>query len=220
LGRVRPEDPALRTIKVVQDDFRLVIKRVVDLVGAALGLVALAPLLLVIAAVIRLTSPGPVLFTQLRYGLHKRLFRMYKFRTMVWHAERLQPALEARNEAQGPVFKIAADPRVTPVGRFLRKSSLDELPQLWNVLKGEMSLVGPRPLPVRDVGRFDEGWLMRRFSMPPGLTCLWQVNGRSELDFTRWAQLDLEYIDRWSLRLDALILLRTVPAVLHGRGAQ
>ncbi|HMA40297.1 MAG TPA: sugar transferase [Gemmatimonadales bacterium] len=220
LGTVRYEQPAFLTVRVVQDDVRLIIKRIIDIVGATLGLVVLAPLLLVIAGLIRLTSPGPVLFAQDRYGLHKRLFRMYKFRTMVSDAERLQPALEALNEAQGPVFKIARDPRVTRLGRFLRRSSMDELPQLWNVLMGEMSLVGPRPLPVRDVGRFDEGWLMRRFSMPPGLTCLWQVNGRSAVDFARWVQLDLEYIDRWSLRLDCLILLKTIPAVLHGRGAQ
>lgn len=220
LGTVRYEQPAFLTVRVVQDDVRLLIKRIIDIVGATLGLVVLAPLLLVIAGLIRLTSPGPVLFAQDRYGLHKRLFRMYKFRTMVSDAERLQPALEALNEAQGPVFKIARDPRVTRLGRFLRSSSMDELPQLWNVLRGEMSLVGPRPLPVRDVGRFEEGWLMRRFSMPPGLTCLWQINGRSEVDFARWVQLDLEYIDRWSLRLDCLILLKTIPAVLHGRGAQ
>jgi len=220
LGQVGYEEPAFRTVKVVQDDFRLIIKRIIDVVGAALSLVVLSPVLLLIAAIIKLTSPGPVLFAQQRYGLNKRLFRMYKFRTMVSDAEARQPALEGQNEAQGPVFKIAGDPRITGVGRFFRRSSLDELPQLWNVLKGEMSLVGPRPLPVRDVGRFSEGWLMRRFSMPPGLTCLWQVNGRSSVSFERWVQLDLQYIDRWSLQLDALILLKTIPAVLHGRGAQ
>jgi lipopolysaccharide/colanic/teichoic acid biosynthesis glycosyltransferase len=149
----------------------------------------------------------------------KRLFRMYKFRTMVADAENGQDALEARNEASGPVFKIRADPRVTPLGRFLRATSLDELPQLWNVLIGEMSLVGPRPLPTRDVGRFSEPWLMRRFSMRPGLTCLWQISGRSDLDFAQWIALDLEYIDRWSLWRDMHILLRTIPAVLRGTGA-
>ncbi|HET7250549.1 MAG TPA: sugar transferase [Gemmatimonadales bacterium] len=219
LGRVGYEGPAFRTVKVVQDDFRLVLKRIIDLVGAAVGLVVLTPLFLVIAALIKLNDSGPVLFTQRRYGFNKRLFNMIKFRTMVPDAEARQADLEEMNEAQGPVFKIARDPRVTPLGRFLRASSLDELPQLWNVLKGEMSLVGPRPLPVRDVGHFSEGWLMRRFSMPPGLTCLWQVSGRSELSFERWVQLDLEYIDHWSLRLDARILLQTIPAVLHGRGA-
>ncbi len=220
LGHVGYEQPAFRTVKVVQDDFRLVIKRIIDVVGAALGLILLLPVLLVIAAVITLTSPGPALFEQQRFGLNKRLFRMYKFRTMVTDAEAQQAALEQQNEAQGPVFKIANDPRITRVGRFLRRTSLDELPQLWNVIRGEMSLVGPRPLPIRDVGRFSEGWLMRRFSMPPGLTCLWQISGRSEVSFERWVQLDLEYIDQWSLRLDGLILLKTIPAVLHGRGAQ
>jgi len=220
LGRVGYDGPAFRTVKVVQDDFRLVIKRTIDLFGAAIGLVVLAPVLLVVAGLIKLSGPGPVLFTQRRYGFNKRLFNMIKFRTMVPDAEARQADLEAMNEAQGPVFKIASDPRVTPLGRFLRASSLDELPQLWNVLKGEMSLVGPRPLPVRDVGHFSAGWLMRRFSMPPGLTCLWQISGRSEIGFERWVQLDLEYIDHWSLRLDGLILLKTIPAVLHGRGAR
>lgn len=219
LGRVGYEQPAFRTVKVVQDDFRLIIKRVLDIVGASVGLLFLSPLLLVIGAAIRLTSPGPILFTQRRFGLKKRLFLMYKFRSMVSDAEAQQPALEARNEARGPVFKIARDPRITSLGRLLRKTSLDELPQLWNVLKGEMSLVGPRPLPIRDVDHFSAGWLMRRFSMPPGLTCLWQISGRSEVNFERWAQLDLQYIDQWSLRLDARILLQTIPAVLHGRGA-
>jgi lipopolysaccharide/colanic/teichoic acid biosynthesis glycosyltransferase len=182
--------------------------------------VVCAPLMLAIAIAIKLTSRGPVLFTQDRYGYLKRLFRMYKFRTMVAGAEWLQSELETRNEASGPVFKISDDPRLTLVGRFLRRSSLDELPQLWNVLTGEMSLVGPRPLPVRDVGRFVEPWLMRRFSVRPGVTCLWQISGRSNVGFERWIALDLEYIDRWSLGLDFTILLRTVPAVLRGTGAK
>lgn len=223
LGRVHYEHArpfTTRTVKVVADDFRLVIKRAIDVVGAALGLVLLAPLLLVIAGAIRLAGPGPVFFAQQRYGRNKRLFRMYKFRTMVPNAEGLQAALEETNEAQGPVFKIASDPRVTLLGRVLRKTSLDELPQLWNVLRGEMSLVGPRPLPTRDVGLFNEGRLMRRFSVRPGLTCLWQISGRCNLTFEQWIKLDLEYIDRWSLWLDALILLRTFPAVLRGTGAE
>jgi len=220
LGRVGYEHATVHTVKVVQDDFRLEIKRVVDVAGAAVGLVALAPLFLVIALVITLTSPGPVFFSQLRYGLNKRRFRMHKFRTMVQNAESMQTALEQRNEAQGPVFKIRRDPRVTRVGAVLRKCSLDELPQLWNVLRGEMSLVGPRPLPLRDVGLFEQGWLMRRFSMRPGLTCLWQISGRSDVSFDRWVALDLDYIDRWTLRLDAKILLQTIPAVLRGTGAR
>jgi len=182
-------------------------------------MIVLAPLFLAIALAIKLTSKGPVFFAQQRYGLNKRLFWMYKFRTMVQNAEALQAGLERQNEAQGPVFKIARDPRVTRVGAVLRKLSFDELPQLWNVVRGEMALVGPRPLPMRDVGLFAEGWLMRRFSMRPGLTCLWQISGRSDLDFDRWVALDLAYIDNWSLRLDAKILLQTIPAVLKGTGA-
>jgi len=172
-----------------------------------------------IAVAVELTSSGPALFAQERFGYMKRRFRMYKFRTMVADAERFQGDLEAQNEAAGPVFKIRADPRITALGRFLRRTSLDELPQLWNVLVGEMSLVGPRPLPTRDVDRFSEPWLMRRFSMRPGLTCLWQIGGRSDLSFQRWIALDLEYIDRWSLWLDTLILLKTIPAVFSGTGA-
>jgi len=198
----------------------LAVKRAIDVVGALVLLVVLAPVMAGVAVAIKLTSRGPVLFAQDRYGYMKRLFRMYKFRTMADGAERIQDQLEDRNEASGPVFKIRNDPRITPIGQFLRKSSLDELPQLWNVLTGEMSLVGPRPLPVRDVARFAEPWLMRRFSMRPGLTCLWQVSGRSELGFDRWVALDLEYIDRWSLGLDALLLLKTIPAVLRGKGAE
>jgi exopolysaccharide biosynthesis polyprenyl glycosylphosphotransferase len=203
----------------VAGDHRLIVKRIIDIVGAAAGLVALSPVLLLCAIAIRLTSPGPVVFSQVRYGFNRRRFRMYKFRTMVQNAERLQADLESRNEAQGPVFKIKADPRITKVGGFLRRTSLDELPQLFNVLTGDMSLVGPRPLAVRDVARFDAGWLMRRFSVKPGLTCLWQVNGRSDTDFERWVQLDLHYIDNWSLALDMRILIKTVPAVFSGTGA-
>jgi exopolysaccharide biosynthesis polyprenyl glycosylphosphotransferase len=222
LGRVRYEHAhpfTTGTVKVVQDDARLTIKRVIDVVGAALGLALLAPLLLLIAGAIRLAGPGPVFFVQPRYGLNKRLFRMYKFRTMVSNAEVLQQTLEEKNEAQGPLFKIAEDPRVTRLGHLLRRTSLDELPQLWNVLNGEMSLVGPRPLPMRDVGRFDEGRFMRRFSVRPGLTGLWQVMGRSDVCFERCIAMDLEYIDTWSLWLDVKVLLLTVPAVLASRGA-
>jgi exopolysaccharide biosynthesis polyprenyl glycosylphosphotransferase len=206
-------------MKVACDDHRLAIKRVIDTMGAGVGLLMLSPLLVAIAVVIQLTSPGPVLYRQERYGLRKRRFHMLKFRTMVADADALQAGLESRNEAQGPLFKISHDPRVTRVGRFLRKTSLDELPQLWNVFMGDMSLVGPRPLPLRDVSRFSEGWLMRRFSVTPGMTGLWQVSGRSCLDFQQCAALDLEYIDQWSLALDLKILLRTVPAVIRMVGA-
>jgi lipopolysaccharide/colanic/teichoic acid biosynthesis glycosyltransferase len=198
----------------------MLVKRAMDLVGGAVGLTMLAPVMIVIAIAIKLSGgPGPVIFSQQRFGLNKRRFSMYKFRTMVIGAEALQAGLETRNEASGPVFKIRDDPRVTPLGRFLRRMSLDELPQLFNVVRGDMSLVGPRPLPVRDVHKFSESWLMRRFSVPPGVTGLWQISGRSDLEFDRWVMLDLEYIDGWSLGLDLQILAKTVPAVLWGRGA-
>jgi exopolysaccharide biosynthesis polyprenyl glycosylphosphotransferase len=201
------------------DDARMRVKRVLDTVGASLFLVLLSPVLLVAALAVKLTSPGPVIFSQLRFGLNRRQFRMYKFRTMVLGAEALQATLEGRNEADGPVFKIRDDPRVTPVGRFLRRASIDELPQLVNVLWGHMSLVGPRPLPPRDVHRFTEAALLRRFSIRPGITCLWQISGRSNLGFDEWIRLDLKYIDEWSLGLDLRILARTAPAVLRGDGA-
>jgi exopolysaccharide biosynthesis polyprenyl glycosylphosphotransferase len=207
------------SLKAVPDELHLALKRVFDIVGAAVGLVLLAPLFLVVAAAIKLTSPGPVFFGQHRYGYNRRLFRMYKFRTMVPDAEALQGSVEHLNEAQGPVFKIRDDPRVTPFGRFLRRTSIDELPQLFNVLKGDMSLVGPRPLPTRDVHNFADAWLMRRFSVVPGCTGLWQVSGRSNLGFDDWATLDLRYIDQWSLRLDTKILLQTIPAIFRGTGA-
>ena len=207
------------SLRVVQDDDRLLVKRCMDIIGATVGLILFGPLMLVIAAAIKLTSPGPAFFTQQRYGLHKRRFRMYKFRTMVPDAEKLQEKFESHNEAQGPVFKIHNDPRITSFGRMLRKTSLDELPQFLNVLSGEMSLVGPRPLPKRDVSKFDDASLMRRFSVKPGLTCLWQVNGRSNTDFDHWIAFDLKYIDNWSLSLDLEILAKTFPSVLSGRGA-
>jgi exopolysaccharide biosynthesis polyprenyl glycosylphosphotransferase len=201
------------------DDGRLVVKRCLDVVLGGLALICALPVLAAAALAIKLTSPGPVLFAQERYGLNKRRFRMYKLRTMVVGAETQQALLESRNEASGPVFKIREDPRITPVGRVLRRLSIDELPQLLNVLRGDMSLVGPRPLPMRDVGRFLEPALMRRFSVHPGITGLWQVSGRCELPFDDWIRLDLQYIDEWSLQLDLRILLRTVPTVVQGKGA-
>jgi exopolysaccharide biosynthesis polyprenyl glycosylphosphotransferase len=210
---------ALVSLLAAPDDYRLAVKRAVDIGGAVVGLLVLAPVILVAAIAVRLTSPGPVFFTQHRYGYNRRLFAMYKFRTMVAHAEALQSTLEERNEAQGPIFKIWNDPRLTPVGKFLRRTSIDELPQLWNVLRGDMSLVGPRPMATRDVHLFTEGALMRRFSVWPGLTGLWQVSGRSRLNFEQWIALDLQYIDEWSLALDLRILLKTFPAVVRGTGA-
>jgi exopolysaccharide biosynthesis polyprenyl glycosylphosphotransferase len=207
------------TLDVAPDEGWLLLKRAMDIVGSLIGLILFTPLMLVIALAIKILTPGPVLFLQRRYGLNKRMFTMLKFRTMAPGAEVLQVELENRNEAAGPRFKISNDPRITPLGRVLRRTSLDELPQLFNILLGDMSLVGPRPLPSSDVRRFSEGWLMRRFSVKPGLTGLWQVSGRCNLTSDAWVALDLEYIDRWSISLDCSILLRTFPAVLKGSGA-
>lgn len=200
------------------DQLQLYLKRAIDFSFAAIALVLLSPLIALIALLIKVTSRGPVLFRQERCGLNGRRFRLYKFRTMIEGAERQQRELEALNEMNGPVFKLAHDPRVTPVGRILRKFSLDELPQLWNVVAGDMSLVGPRPPVPQEVVQY-ERWQRRRLSMRPGLTCLWQISGRNQVDFDRWMELDLEYIDSWSPRLDLKILLKTIPAVLSGRGA-
>ena len=197
----------------------LFFKRVLDIAASFAVLLLLVPLVLVVGLWIKFTSPGPVFFVQERVGLSKRRFRLYKFRTMVADAEKKITELKHLNEVSGPVFKIKNDPRITPVGRFLRKTSIDELPQLINILKGDMSLVGPRPLPVRDYEGFDEDWHRRRFSVRPGITCLWQINGRSNTSFDKWMELDMEYIDKWSLALDLKILLKTVPAVLKGSGA-
>jgi exopolysaccharide biosynthesis polyprenyl glycosylphosphotransferase len=206
-------------LKMVHDDHRHHLKRALDLAGAGIGLILLSPLFLLVAILIKCTSKGPVFFRQERYGLNRRTFHIYKFRSMVLNAEAAQARLEHMNQNSGPVFKIFADPRVTKIGAILRRTSIDELPQLFNVLTGEMSLVGPRPLNLRDVGRFSEGRLMRRFSVKPGMTCLWQVSGRSNVSFDRWIALDLHYIDNWSLLLDLRILALTVPAVVKCRGA-
>lgn len=198
-----------------------VAKQTMDKIGACAALVFFAPILLFCAVCIRLTSPGPVLFRQQRSGLNGRPFTMFKFRSMVTDAEQRRRDLEELNEMQGPAFKLSEDPRITWIGRFLRRRSFDELPQLLNVLKGEMSLVGPRPLPVDETLRFDDLAHRRRLSVKPGLTCLWQISGRNEVkDFQEWVRLDLEYIDNWSLWLDMKILLRTVPVVLRGTGAK
>jgi exopolysaccharide biosynthesis polyprenyl glycosylphosphotransferase len=207
------------SMHVVHDDWRLAVKRSLDFVVAMISLILLLPVFLVVAIGIKCTSPGPIFFTQARYGLKKRRFAMFKFRTMVPDAEQRLAQLEGLNEATGAAFKIRKDPRITRFGRLLRRSSLDELPQLWNVVTGDMSLVGPRPMAVRDVSLFDEAWLMRRFSVRPGITCLWQVGGRSNLTFEEWMRLDLKYIDSWSLGLDVAILAQTLPAVLRGEGA-
>lgn len=194
-------------------------KRLFDLVVGTFLLLVFAPLFVLAAVAIKLDSPGPVFFIQDRFGLNKRRFRMIKFRTMRADAEARMQEIEHLNEKSGPIFKIRNDPRITRVGRWLRKTSVDELPQLINVLLGEMSIVGPRPLSVRDALRMEVAWQKRRFSVKPGLTCLWQVSGRSNLSFEQWMQLDLDYIDQWSLKLDASILLRTIPAIMTARGA-
>jgi exopolysaccharide biosynthesis polyprenyl glycosylphosphotransferase len=196
----------------------LMAKRVIDVVGAAVALVVLAPVFAVVALAVRFDSAGPVVFAQDRIGRNRRRFRVFKFRTMVAGADAMQASVEHLNEAEGPVFKIENDPRVTRVGRVLRRTSLDELPQLWNVLRGDMSLVGPRPLPVRDFERIETRWHRRRFSVKPGLTCLWQVQSR-EPKFDEWIAMDMEYIDNWSLALDLKILAKTIPAVLSRHGA-
>ena len=199
----------------------LFLKNLTDRMGAAIGLVILSPIFLVVAAAVRLTSPGPVIFRQQRAGLHGRPFTMLKFRTMSNDAEQRKADLMELNEMKGPVFKIENDPRVTPLGRFLRRTSIDEFPQLWNVMRGEMSLVGPRPLPVGEVAMFESTVHRRRLSMKPGLTCLWQIRGRSSVtNFNDWVRMDLEYIDNWSLFLDLFIVLRTIPGVLFGIGAK
>jgi exopolysaccharide biosynthesis polyprenyl glycosylphosphotransferase len=201
------------------DGWPMIMKRVIDFTVSLLALMLLAPLFVLVAALIRLGSDGPVFFVQKRMGLNKRKFSLFKFRTMVPDAEAKLAEIEHLNEVSGPVFKIKDDPRITPVGKFLRKTSIDELPQLINVLKGEMSLVGPRPLPVRDYQGFDKDWQRRRFSVRPGITCLWQVTGRSSIQFEQWMELDMQYIDKWSLWLDFKILAQTIPAVLRGSGA-
>jgi len=200
--------------------FSLLIKRFTDIFLSLAGLIILSPVYLISAALIKLTSPGPIFYVQERGSMNGRRFKLYKFRTMGADAEEHLVDLQARNEMNGPAFKLKDDPRVTRVGRILRKFSIDELPQLWNVLKGDMSLVGPRPPLLNEVNQYDD-WQRRRLSMRPGITCLWQVNGRNKItDFDQWAKLDLDYIDHWSLWLDFKILLKTIPAVVFGIGAK
>jgi exopolysaccharide biosynthesis polyprenyl glycosylphosphotransferase len=194
-------------------------KTLLDRILALALICAFSPFLIAVAIAVKLTSPGPAIFQQWRVGRNKRLFKIYKFRTMFADAEQRQAELEAFNERSGPVFKIRKDPRVTPIGSWLRRTSFDEFPQLFNVLTGDMSLVGPRPLPVRDYTGFAVSPHLRRFSVRPGISCLWQVSGRNDIDFERWMELDLEYIESWSLWLDLKIMSRTLPAVLKGRGA-
>jgi exopolysaccharide biosynthesis polyprenyl glycosylphosphotransferase len=210
--------PLLSLSSVPTDAFALAAKRALDVALSAAALVVLSPLLLATAIAIRIDSPGPILFRQRRMGVNGREFLLLKFRSMYRDAEARLESLRARNEASGPVFKIRDDPRVTRVGRFIRRTSIDELPQFWNVLRGEMSIVGPRPPIPSEVEKYQRKHL-RRLSVKPGITCTWQVSGRSAIGFDRWMELDLSYIDNWSLWEDVKILARTIPAVLSGRGA-
>lgn len=205
-----------------ETSWQMMAKQLLDFAGAFLALLLVGSWLFpLIALLIKLTSNGPVFFRQQRSGLNGAPFSIYKFRTMMSNAEQTKQELAAMNEMSGPVFKVTNDPRVTPIGKWLRKFSLDELPQLFNVLRGEMSLVGPRPLPVDEVRRFNDLAHRRRLSVKPGLTCLWQISGRNKIsDFKDWVRLDLQYIDNWSIWLDLSILLRTIPAVLMGTGAK
>ena len=200
--------------------WQLGLKRLLDIVIAGLSLLLLAPLLILIALAIWITSGRPILYRWEVIGLGGRPFTGYKFRTMVPDADRLKAALLAHNEMRGPVFKMKDDPRITPIGRVLRKFSLDEMPQLWSVLKGDMSMVGPRP-PLQSEWVHFEDWQRRKLSVKPGITCLWQISGRSDIkDFDEWVRMDLEYIDHWSLWLDLKIMLMSIPAFLLGRGAR
>ena len=211
-------DKPLLTFSATPQDESLMLKRALDFVMALAMLVLLSPLLLILAILVKLSSHGPILFRQTRCGLGGRKFTLYKFRSMRADADLLREELEALNEVDGPVFKIKNDPRCTSAGRFVRKFSLDELPQLVNILRGDMSFVGPRPPLPEEVEKY-ERWQRRRLRMQPGLTCLWALEGRSRLSFRRWMELDLEYIDHWSMSLDWKILLRTIPVVVLGRGA-
>jgi exopolysaccharide biosynthesis polyprenyl glycosylphosphotransferase len=223
-GRARPEyerslaDGYIHYLSVRHRPLQRAIKRLFDIAASAVALVLLAPLLVAVAVAIRLTSRGPILFRQERVGQHGHPFHMLKFRSMVANAEELKAKLMARNEVSGPVFKMTHDPRVTEVGRFIRKFSIDELPQLINVLRGEMSVVGPRPPVPAEVAKY-EAWQRRRLSVRSGLTCVWQVSGRNETSFEEWMYLDMQYIDHWSLAHDFDLILRTVPVVFSGRGA-
>jgi exopolysaccharide biosynthesis polyprenyl glycosylphosphotransferase len=212
--------PLLSFSTTPTNEVLMFVRRVLDVLLAGIILLIFGPLVMLPTAIlIKLTSPGPVLFRQKRCGLNGRVFTMYKFRSMVDNAEQLRVEMEGFNEMDGPVFKSSRDPRITLIGKIIRRRSIDELPQLFNVLQGHMSLVGPRPPLPKEVARY-ERWQRRRLSMKPGMTCLWQISGRNEVSFEDWMKLDLTYIDNWSLLLDLKILLKTVPVVLLGRGAK
>ena len=208
----------LTFINVPHSTFALGVKKIIDIFGSLLGIIILSPLMIGLSILIKLSSPGPAIYKQPRVGLRGRQFELYKFRTMVANADELRKELEELNEADGPAFKIADDPRVTKVGKFMRKSGLDELPQLFNIIKGEMSLIGPRP-PLPEETTQYERWQLRRLSVKPGLSCFWQVKpDRNSIKFEKWMELDLAYIDNWSLRLDFVILMKTIRTIFHKTG--
>ena len=193
-------------------------KRVMDILGAGCGLVLLSPVIIIVAILVKFSSKGPVFFSQKRVGKNGKAFEMYKFRSMVVNAEELKEKLAAQNEMSGPMFKMKDDPRVTKVGKFIRKTSLDELPQLWNVIKGDMSLVGPRPSLPKEVAQF-EGWMYKRLSVKPGLTCYWQVSGRNNIDFEDWMKLDCRYVDERNLWIDIKLIFKTVGVLFGDKNA-
>jgi exopolysaccharide biosynthesis polyprenyl glycosylphosphotransferase len=210
--------PMLTFSSAPENEYLLFLKRLFDTAFSAILLVLLSPLFLIVAILIKLSSRGPAIYSQIRCGLNGRRFRLYKFRSMHKDAEDHFADVQHLNELDGPAFKSSRDPRITPLGRYLRRLSVDEWPQLFNIVKGEMSFVGPRPPVPQEVERY-ERWQRRRLRMKPGLTCLWALEGRNQLDFRRWMRLDLDYIEHWSLLLDFKILFRTIPRVLSGRGA-
>jgi exopolysaccharide biosynthesis polyprenyl glycosylphosphotransferase len=224
LGRALPlhakavEDGYIHYVLTISHPVQDAVKRGVDFALASMALVALSPLFLAVAIAIKLTSKGPVFFKQTRVGLRGRLFGMYKFRSMVVDAEARMKELEAKNEQTGPVFKMRNDPRITPIGRFIRAYSIDELPQLINIVRGEMAIVGPRPPVPKEVAQY-KPWQRRRLSVRPGLTCLWQVSGRNNIGFDEWMMLDLQYVDQWSFAKDVALIGKTVPVVVTGKGA-
>ena len=195
-----------------------IFKRIIDIIGAGLGLILLSPIIAIVACAVKFTSKGPVFFSQKRVGKNGELFEMYKFRSMVVNAEELKENLEEQNEMSGPMFKIKDDPRVTKVGKFIRKTSIDELPQLWNILKGDMSLVGPRPSLPKEVEQFDN-WMFKRLSVRPGLTCYWQVSGRNNIDFEDWMKLDCRYVDERNLWIDIKLIFKTVFVLFGDKNA-
>ena len=195
-----------------------IFKRIIDIIGAGLGLILLSPIIAIVACAVKVTSKGPIFFSQKRVGKNGELFEMYKFRSMVVNAEELKENLEDQNEMSGPMFKIKDDPRVTKVGKFIRKTSIHELPQLWNILKGDMSLVGPRPSLPKEVEQFDN-WMFKRLSVRPGLTCYWQVSGRNNIDFEDWMKLDVKYVEERNIWIDIKLIFKTVLVLFGDKNA-